>query len=203
MYLIQGILRSELPFRVLLSDGTSRTSLNELTEAELTELNIYPVDEIRPELLPAQYYGEPEITVSGGRATAIYPVIDYSPTELSEMLAAVKEAKIAEINEAFEAYIAGRTTISLGWDMQFKLNDMLMVDGAVRALEMTGGTEGYLTDADNINHYGLSVQQIKQAVLEMTMAHMQAHAYKQQLRDAVNAATTAEELEVITWHEQM
>ena len=111
----------------------------------------------------------------------------------------LKEAKCAEINEAFEAHISGRTTISLGWDMQFKLNDILMVDGAVRALEMTGGTEGYLTDADNINHYGLSVLSVKQAVLEMTMAHMQAHAYKQQLRDAVNAATTAEDLEVITW----
>lgn len=111
----------------------------------------------------------------------------------------LKEAKCAEINEAFEAHISGRTTISLGWDMQFNLKDIVMVDGAVRTLEMTGGTEGYLTDADNINHYGLSVQQMKQAVLEMTMAHMQAHAYKQQLRDAVNAATTAEELEVITW----
>ena len=111
----------------------------------------------------------------------------------------LKEAKCAEINAAFEAHISGRTTISLGWDMQFNLKDILMVDGAVRALEMTGGTEGYLTDADNINHYGLFVQQIKQAVLEMTVAHMQAHAHKQQLRDAVNAATTAEELEVITW----
>ena len=111
----------------------------------------------------------------------------------------LKEAKCAEINEAFEAHISGRTTISLGWDMQFNLKDILMVDGAVRALEMTGGTEGYLTDADNINHYGLSVLSMKQAVLEMTMTHMQAHAYKQQLRDAVNAATAAEELEVITW----
>lgn len=111
----------------------------------------------------------------------------------------LKEAKCAEINEAFEAHISGRTTISLGWDMQFNLKDIVMVDGAVRTLEMTGGTEGYLTDADNINHYGLSVQQMKQAVLEMTMAHMQAHAYKQQLRDAVDAATTAEDLEVITW----
>ena len=111
----------------------------------------------------------------------------------------LKETKCVEINAAFEAHISGRTTISLGWDMQFNLKDILMVDGAVRALEMAGGTEGYLTDADNINHYGLSVLSMKQAVLEMTMAHMQAHAYKQQLRDAVNAATTAEDLEVITW----
>lgn len=132
-------------------------------------------------------------------------VLSYLGVEVEEVpdpvptLDELKETKCAEINEAFEAHISGRTPISLGWDMQFKLNDILMVDGVVRALEMTGGTEWYLTDADNINHYGLSVLSIKQAVLEMTMAHMQAHAYKQQLRDAVNAATTAEELEVITW----
>ena len=111
----------------------------------------------------------------------------------------LKEAKCAEINEAFEAHISGRTTISLGWDMQFNLKDILMVDGAVRALEMRGETEGYLTDADNINHYGLSVQQIKQAVLEMTVAHMQAHAHKQQLRDLVNSATSIESLSGVVW----
>lgn len=111
----------------------------------------------------------------------------------------IKAAKIAEINNAFEGHITGRTTISLGWDMQFNLRDILMVDGAVRTLEMTGGTEGYLTDADNVNHYDLTVQQMKQAVLEMTIAHMQAHAHKQQLRDLVTAASTAEELEPISW----
>lgn len=111
----------------------------------------------------------------------------------------MKEAKIAEINEAFEAHISGRTTISLGWDMQFNLRDILMVDGAVRALEMTGGTEGYLTDADNINHYGLSVLSIKQAVLEMTIAHMQAHAHKQQLRDLINSTTSIESLSGVVW----
>ena len=108
----------------------------------------------------------------------------YVPT-----LKETKETRIAEINEAFEAHISGRTTISLGWDMQFNLKDILMVDGAFRSLEMTGGTEGYLTDADNINHYGLSVQQIKQALLEMTVAHMQAHAKKQELRTQVEVAT--------------
>lgn len=124
----------------------------------------------------------------------VEPPAPYVPT-----LEETKETRIAEINEAFEAHIAGRTPISLGWDMQFKLNDILMVDGAVRALEMTGGTEGYLTDADNINHYGLSVQQMKQAVLEMTVAHMQAHAHKQQLRDLINSATSIESLSGVVW----
>ena len=124
----------------------------------------------------------------------VEPPAPYVPT-----LEETKETRISEINEAFEAHISGRTTISLGWDMQFQLNDILMVDGSVRALEMMGGTEGYLTDADNINHYGLSVQQIKQAVLEMTVAHMQAHAHKQQLRDLINSATSIESLSGVVW----
>lgn len=121
------------------------------------------------------------------------------PTPYVPTLEDTKETRIAEINEAFETHISGRTPISLGWDMQFKLNDILMVDGAVRALEMTGGTEGYLTDADNVNHYGLSVQQMKQAVLEMTVAHMQAHAHKQQLRDLINSVTSIESLSGVVW----
>ena len=97
MYLIQGILRTELPFRVFLSDGSSRTCLNELTEAQLAELDIYPVDEIRPELLPAQYYGEPTITIADGKALVEYSVLDYSEEQLAERLTAAKEAKKSEI----------------------------------------------------------------------------------------------------------
>jgi len=120
---------------------------------------------------------------------------EFVPPALDE----IKNAKIAEINEAFDAHVAGRTSISLGWDMQFNKNDLVMVDGAVRYLEMTGGVEGYLTDADNINHYGLSIQQMKQAALEMTGAHMQAHAHKQQLRDLINSATSIESLSGVVW----
>ena len=124
----------------------------------------------------------------------VEPPAPYVPT-----LEETKETRISEINEAFDVYVAGRTTISLGWGMQFNRSDLIMVDGAVRYLEMTGGTEGYLTDADNINHYGLPIQQIKQAVLEMTVAHMQAHAHKQQLRYLISSATSIESLSGVVW----
>ena len=83
--------------------------------------------------------------------------------------------------------------------MQFNQRDVSMVDGAVRFLEMTNGTEGYLTDADNINHYGLTVNEMKQALVEITGAYLGAHSYKQQLRDAVDLAETKEQVDLIIW----
>lgn len=110
-----------------------------------------------------------------------------------------KELKIQEISNAFNDYISGRVSISLGWDMQFNLRDITMVDGAIRHIEMTGGTEGYLTDADNVNHYQLPITQMKQALLEMTGAYLNAHAHKQELRDMAVSATTHEEMDLIAW----
>ena len=111
----------------------------------------------------------------------------------------IREKKIFEISNAFNECVSGRTTISLGWDMQFNQRDITMVDRAVRFLEMTNRTEGYLTDADNVNHYGLTVPQMKQALLDMTQAYLSAHAHKQELRDMAVSATTHKEIDLIAW----
>ena len=111
----------------------------------------------------------------------------------------MREKKIFEISNAFNECVSGRTLISLGWEMQFNQRDITMVDGAVRFLEMTNGAEGYLTDADNVNHYRLTVPQMKQALLDMTQAYLSAHAHKQQLRDMAVSATTHEEMDLIAW----
>ena len=100
MYLINGTLSAILPFRLHLPDGRTRTSLHEMSEAELAELNIYPVDEIKPPLTWTQHYGAPEITVADGRATVTYPVLDYSADEVAGILEAAKSAKRAEIAAA-------------------------------------------------------------------------------------------------------
>lgn len=110
-----------------------------------------------------------------------------------------KEIKTRQIGNDFNIYVTWRTPISLGFDMQFNQRDVSMVDGAVRFLEMTNGTEGYLTDADNINHYGLTVNEMKQALVEITGAYLGAHSYKQQLRDAVDLAETKEQVDLIIW----
>lgn len=111
----------------------------------------------------------------------------------------LKQDKINYISNSFNKYVTGRYTISLGWDMQFDQRDIIMVDGAVRFMEMTNQTTGYLTDADNINHYNLSIAQMKQVLMEMTGAYLQAHAYKQTLRNAILSATNEFELSDVIW----
>jgi hypothetical protein len=79
-----------------------------MSEAQLAELGIYPCDEIKPPLEWTQHYGTPEITVADGRATATYPVVEYSPEEIDGILEAAKERKRSEIAAArFEAETAG------------------------------------------------------------------------------------------------
>jgi hypothetical protein len=108
MYLINGTLSNFLPFRLHLPDGRTRTSLHKLDGAQLAELGIYPCDEIKPPLEWTQHHGTPEITVTDGRATATYPVLDYSPDEVAGILEAAKERKRGEIAAArFDAETAG------------------------------------------------------------------------------------------------
>ena len=100
MYLINGTLSASLPFRLHLPDGRTRTSLHELDETQLAELGIYPCDEIKPPLEWTQHHGTPVVEVADGRATATYPVLDYSPDEVAGILEAAKERKRSEIAAA-------------------------------------------------------------------------------------------------------
>ena len=131
MYLINGTLSNSLPFRLHLPDGRTRTSLHEMSDAELAELGIYPCDEIKPPLEWTQHYGTPEITVTDGRATATYPVVDYSPDEVAGMLDAAKERKRSEIAAArFEAETAGIDGIKTDRESQ-----ALITGAALKAMQ--------------------------------------------------------------------
>ena len=193
MYLINDTLSTLLPFRIYMPDGSSRTCLNELTEAQLAELDIYPVDEIRPELLPAQYYGEPKITVSGGRATATYPVIDYSPTELSEMLAAAKEQKRTEIATArYEAEIAGVMGIKTDRESQ-----SLLTAACLQAVIDPTYTLNWKTiDGTFVT---MTAEQIK-TVGSIVRLHVQG-CFDEEARlcGLIDLAETKEEISAITW----
>lgn len=119
-----------------------------------------------------------------------------SPPTLEEL----KTRKNFEISAAFNDCVAGNTMTTLGFPMQFNVQDCNMVDGAVRLMEMTEQTTdtGYLTDANNVNHEA-TYTQMKQTLTEMLAAFAAAHAKKQELRAAVEAATTAEAVEAIAW----
>lgn len=109
--------------------------------------------------------------------------------------------KLAELEVAFDARVAGSFTCSQGWPMQFDRSDTLAVEGAVQLLRATGAEAGYLTDANDATHYGVPVATMEAVKVEMLAAYAQCHARKQELRAAINAAQSEEELNAIqiTW----
>ena len=129
MYLINGTLSASLPFRLHLPDGRTRTSLHEMSDAQLAELDIYPCEEIKPPLEWTQHYGTPVIEVTDGRATATYPVLDYSADEVAGILEAAKAAKRAEIAAARWAEMSTPTMVEgyphLWFADKESMNDML------------------------------------------------------------------------------
>lgn len=68
-----------LPDRIRLPDGSTRTSLGELTEAERNALGWYVVNEVKPALQAGQRYGAPSMMFSGGVVMATYPVEPIPP----------------------------------------------------------------------------------------------------------------------------
>ncbi len=192
MYLINGTLSASLPFRLHLPDGRTRTSLHEMSEAELAELTIYPVDEVRPPITWTQHYGAPSIEIADGRATATYPVLDYSADEVAGILEAAKSAKRAEIASArFEAETAGIDGIRTDRESQ-----SLITGAALKAMQDSTyscrwkGVDGFVE---------LTAPQIL-AIADAVRAHVQSCFDREaELLPLIDAADSPGNLEVIMW----
>lgn len=110
-----------------------------------------------------------------------------------------REKKFQEIASAFNAHIKGSVMISLGFPMQFNVQDTLMVKGAIELAQATGAETIYLTDALDATHYDILLADAQAVLIEMTGAFAMAHERKQLLRDQIMRAATPEELEEIVW----
>ena len=192
MYLINGTLSASLPFRLHLEDGRTRTSLHELDEAQLAELGIYPCDEIKPDIAWTQHYGTPEITVTDGRATATYPVVDYSPDEVAGILEAAKERKRGEIASArFVAETSGINGIKTDRESQ-----ALITGAALAAFADPDYTCQWKTEAGFVSLDSVQIKAVAQAV----RAHVQSCFDREaELLPLIEAATSPEELGGIAW----
>lgn len=170
MYLINGTLSNALPFRLHLADGRTRTSLHEMSEAQLAEFGIYPVDEIKPPLTWTQHYGAPVIEIADGRATATYPVLDYPPDEVAGILEAAKAAKRAEIASArWEAETAG-IDVS-GFTVRTDRESQALITGAALQAIVDYDYECRWKTSEGFVH--LSAEQIK-AIAQAVRAHVQS-----------------------------
>lgn len=192
MYLINGTLSTTLPFRLHLPDGRTRTSLHEMSEAQLAELGIYPVDEVRPPLTWTQHYGAPEITVTDGRATATYPVLDYSPDEVAGILETAKSAKRAEIASArFEAETAGINGVKTDRESQ------ALITGAALQAIVDYDYECRWKTSEGFVH--LSAEQIKY-IAQLVRLHVQGCFDREaELCGLIDKAESPDELGGIAW----
>lgn len=192
MWLINGTLNSSLPFRLHLPDGRTRTSLHELSEAKLAELGIYPCDEIKPSLEWTQHYGPPVIEVTDGRATATYPVVDYSPDEVAGILEAARERKRSEIAAArFEAETAGIDGIKTDRESQ------ALITGAALQAIVDYDYECRWKTSEGFVH--LSAEQIKY-IAQAVRSHVQSCFDREaELCGLIDKAESPDELGGIAW----
>jgi hypothetical protein len=126
-----------------------------------------------------------------------YEVVPIPAPSFDEM----KQARQKELNAAFDERVAGSFETSQGYSMQFDTSDAIKMEGAIKLLEATGATEGYLTQADDTTVYNVPIDTMKAVLMEMMGAFAACHARKQELRAAINAAQTVEDLDAIkiTW----
>lgn len=121
--------------------------------------------------------------------------------EPNPTLEEVREAKFEELACSFNQRISGAFTTTQGYSMQFDTTDAIKMEGAIQLLEATGAMEGYLTQADDTTVYNVPLDTMKTVLIEMMSAFAACHARKQELRAAIKAAETVEDLDAIeiTW----
>ena len=110
-----------------------------------------------------------------------------------------RERKYSEISQAHREHVAGSVMTSLGFPMQFGIQDSLMVEGAIKLAQASGAEDIYLTDANDVSHYDISLADAQTVLLEMSTAFAQAHAKKQMLRKRADEAQTQSDLDSISW----
>lgn len=196
MFYFNGRLLEELPFRVALPDGRTRTSLHKLGAEKLASLGIYPADVIKPEISWTQYYGAPVIEVANGRATATYPVLDYSAGEQEGIIEAAREHKRGEIASArYEAETSG---VSVGGvTIKTDRESQAMITGA--ALQALADAEYSCQWKTGQGFIELTAEQIQGVAVAVRM-HVQACFDREaELLPLIEAATSQEELDEIVF----
>lgn len=132
----------------------------------------------------------------------------YTPEEWAALhpppeptLEELRENKLSELASSFNQRVSGFITTTGGYMMQFDTTDAIKMEGAIKLLEATGATEGYLTQANDETVYNVPLDTMKTVLIEMMTAFAACHARKQELRAAIKAAKSADDLDAIkiTW----
>lgn len=116
-------------------------------------------------------------------------------------LTELKANKLNELETLFTIRTHGAIKTTQGYTMQFDVIDNLKMNGAITLMEAVGSTFGYITQANDETVYNVSIETMKQVLIEMLNAYAKCHARKQELRKQINNAQSKEELDeiVISW----
>ena len=196
-----------LPFRVTLADGTTRTSLAELTPAQLAGIGVYPVVGIAPEYdASTQRLVGPTLVLDGDHVDATWTVESLGAEEIAGILAVAKTAKIAEIHAASDAAIAqlesGYTHGEIkSFDRQRQGAIDILAENATTAdaqyVAALASARAAAGDADCTTAW--LAQRIKDNA-DTAAAYTIAILGKQQgLEATVRAAATVEDVEAVEW----
>ena len=186
-----------LPFRVTLADGSTRTSLSELSASQLAEIGVYPVVGTAPEHdASTQRLVGPPLTLDGDHVDATWTVEDLSAEEIAAILAAAKTAKKSEIAAArYAAEIAG-VTVS-GVVVRTDRESQALITGAALKATQDGtysctwkAESGFVTlDASTII-----------AVADAVRTHVQTCFDAEAAKCIqIDAAQTVEDVETVSW----
>lgn len=111
----------------------------------------------------------------------------------------LKSAKLAEIGAAFlEAEQTGHVLVSLGFEIDANETANRNIEGLIKVLSATGETETYFCDYHN-QMQAVTLEQLKTMQLEIIGYGQRLYQKKWLLREAVNAATSPEEINAVQW----
>ena len=196
-----------LPFRVSLADGTTRTSLSELSAAQLAAIGVYPVVGEPPEYdASTQRLVGPTLVLDGDHVDATWTVESLGAEEIAGILAVAKTAKIAEIQAASDAAIAqlesGYTHGEIkSFDRQRQGAIDILAENATTAdaqyVAALAAARAAAGDADCTTAW--LAQKIKENADTAATYTIAILGKQQGLEATVRAATTATEVETVVW----
>ena len=186
-----------LPFRVSLADGTTRTSLSELTPAQLAEIGVYPVVGTAPEYdASTQRLVGPSLALDGDHVTAVWTVEDLSAEEIATILAGAKSAKKQEIAAArYAAEIAGVTVggVVVKTDRE---SQALITGAALKATQDGTYSCTWKAESGFVTLNAATVLAVADAVRTHVQTCFDAEAAKCAM---IDAAQTVEDVEAVVW----
>jgi len=105
------------------------------------------------------------------------------------------EQKLQELSGKYRSYLlSGSIMTSIGFNMQVGNEHSASLENAIIMAEIKEQESIYITDADDVSHPNVPIEDARKILFEQREAVLAAHSKKQELRDRIKGATTVEEL---------